>query len=493
MTMAIGNQGSVYDLVAARTRAAPDAPALISGDRRLSYAEALALVDAIAADFAARGVAHGDRVAILSENRIEYILVQLACAKLGAMAACQNWRLAEPELRYCVELVDAGLIVASERYHDTAQRIAGAVPVADIARLGRDGATDSVARPEDGLLIIYTSGTTGLPKAAVISHRAEIARMCALRLDLGISQQDGYIAWPPMFHMGGTEHTLATLMSGGVGVVIDGFDPDAIVDALSAHRIGWLLLVPATIGPLLDRLRARRIGIKGVRAVGCMADLVPAAEIVAITEALDAPFLNTFGATETGMPPLSAGLIPVGTAPDSFAKTLSILADLRLVDEAGQDVPDGATGEAWMRGPTLFSGYWNAPEANASSFRDGWFRMGDLFRKEADGYHFAGRSKYLIKSGGENIYPAEIERILLSDPRVLEAVVVRRPDAKWGEIPVAVVARNDDSFDAETVDQLCRASLAGYKRPRETIFLAFEDFPRNATGKVLREAIEQMI
>jgi fatty-acyl-CoA synthase len=119
--------------------------------------------------------------------------------------------------------------------------------------------------------------------------------------------------------------------------------------------------------------------------------------------------------------------------------------------------------------------------------------MGDLFRKEADGYHFAGRSKYLIKSGGENIYPAEIERILLSDPRVLEAVVVRRPDAKWGEIPVAVVARNDDSFDAETVDQLCRASLAGYKRPRETIFLAFEDFPRNATGKVLREAIEQMI
>jgi acyl-CoA synthetase (AMP-forming)/AMP-acid ligase II len=380
-----------------------------------------------------------------------------------------------------------------QRYHDTAQRIAGAVPLADIARLGRDGTTDSVARPEDGLLIIYTSGTTGLPKAAVISHRAEIARMCALRLDLGISQQDGYIAWPPMFHMGGTEHTLATLMSGGVGVAIDGFDPDAIVDALSAHRIGWLLLVPATIGPLLDRLRARRIGIKGVRAVGCMADLVPAAEIVAITEALDAPFLNTFGATETGMPPLSAGLIPVGTAPDSFAKTLSILADLRLADEAGQDVPDGATGEAWMRGPTLFSGYWNAPEANASSFRDGWFRMGDLFRKEADGYHFAGRSKYLIKSGGENIYPAEIERILLSDPRVLEAVVVRRPDAKWGEIPVAVVARNDDSFDAETVDQLCRASLAGYKRPRETIFLAFEDFPRNATGKVLREAIEQMI
>jgi fatty-acyl-CoA synthase len=224
-----------------------------------------------------------------------------------------------------------------------------------------------------------------------------------------------------------------------------------------------------------------------------MADLVPASEIMAITRALDAPYLNTFGSTETGMPPLSAGLIPVGETPDSFAKSLSMLADLRLVDAAGKDVPDGQTGEAWMRGPTLFSGYWNAPEANAKSFRDGWFLMGDLFRKDAHGYHFAGRSKYLIKSGGENIYPAEIERILLSDPRVSEAIVVKRPDPTWGEVPVAVIARNDDSFTADTVDTLCRAALAGYKRPKDVVFLPLDDFPRNATGKIIREAVETMV
>jgi acyl-CoA synthetase (AMP-forming)/AMP-acid ligase II len=486
---------SVYDLIAARARATPDAPALVQGDRRLDYAAMRARADAIAADLHARGLRRGDRVAIISENRVDYTLVQIACAKLGLIAACQNWRLAPDELRYCIALVAPGLVVASARFADVARDVAGGVDIAAIDALGdgASGETASVAEPEDGLLIIYTSGTTGRPKAAVISHRAEIARMAALRLDLGIAPGDGFVAWAPMFHMGGTEHLLATLMSGGPGIVVDGFDPQAILNALAEFPIGWLILVPATIEPLIAAIREQKPRIRGVRVVGCMADLVPAAVMAEVTRALDAPFLDTFGATETGMPPLSAGLIAPGTAPARLPKKPSVLTELRLCDAQGHDVPDGETGEAWVRGPTLFSGYWNAPDANAEAFAQGWFHMGDLFRRAPDGYEFVGRSKYLIKSGGENIYPAEIERVLLADPRVAEAIVVRKPDPHWGEVPVAVIARADPSLDEAAVIALCRAQLAGFKRPKAVRFLDAAEFPRNVSGKILREAVEAMI
>lgn len=488
-----GAGATVYGLVASRANAVPDALAIVDGDLRLSYRQLLDRVDAFAADFAQRGLGRGDRVALLSENRHEYTVAQLACAKLGLIAACQNWRLSPAELRHCLELVMPSLILASPRYAELANDISGAIPVAPIDTLGAGVPTSCIAEPEDGLLIIYTSGTTGLPKAAVISHRAEIARMCALRLDIGITATEAYVAWAPMFHMGGTEHLLATLMSGGVGIIIDGFDADAIVDALELHAVGWLLLVPATIEPLLERLDARRPTIKGVKAVGCMADLVPSATIAAITRALDAPYLNTFGATETGMPPLSGNLIAVGETPASFPKQLSILTELRLLDGDDLDVADGEPGEACVRGPTVFSGYWNADSVNAEAFRNGWFHMGDLFRRTSEGYEFVGRSKYLIKSGGENIYPAEIERILLADDRVSDAVVVKKPDSHWGEIPVAVIARNNVSLDEAAVLEMCRASLARYKQPKHVHFIEMSEFPRNTTGKIIREQVEKMI
>lgn len=315
MTAQAAARTTVYALIAMRAQATPDAPAIADAGARYSYAELIARADSVAADLAARGLSRGDRVAVISENCCDYTILQLAGAKLGLITACQNWRLAPAELTYCVGLVEPALVVASSRYMDLAKEVAGGVPVAPIDGFGAEGATDCVAEPEDGLFIIYTSGTTGRPKAAVISHRAQVARMSALRLDLGILPGDGYVSWAPMFHIGGTEHLFSTLMSGGPGVIVDGFDADAIIDALETHPIGWLLLVPATIEPLIKRLKERRPTIKGVRAVGCMADLVPLAEINEITQLLNAPFLNSFGATETGMPPLSAGLIPPGPRP----------------------------------------------------------------------------------------------------------------------------------------------------------------------------------
>ncbi|MCA0206910.1 MAG: AMP-binding protein [Proteobacteria bacterium] len=484
---------TVYGLIATRARHTPDALALVEGERRLTYAAMIAQVDAIAAGLHGRGVSRGDRVALLSENRLEYTLTQLAAARIGAMVACLNWRLVEEELAYCIALVDPTLLIASQRYCNLAQAAGAGRAVLPVDGLQTEGHSPFAAEPEDGFIILYTSGTTGRPKGAVISQRAQVARMCALSIDMGLTRGDGFVAWTPMFHVAGSEHLISTLLLGGTGIVLDGFQPDAIIDALEDFRLGWLITVPATTEALLERLKARRPAIKGVKAVGCMADLVPAAVIDEVTTLLGAPWVNSFGATETGMPPLSGDLIAVGTMPRNLAKQPSVLTEIRLVDAEGRDVADGAVGEVWVRGPMVFSGYWNNLKANAEAFDDGWFHMGDLFRRTPEGYDFAGRSKYLIKSGGENIYPAEIERILLADPRVADAIVVRKADAHWGEIPVAVIARHDEALDAAEVQRLCRAVLAGYKCPRQVMFLPLDQLPRNVSGKIQREDIERLV
>jgi fatty-acyl-CoA synthase len=166
---------------------------------------------------------------------------------------------------------------------------------------------------------------------------------------------------------------------------------------------------------------------------------------------------------------------------------------VRLVDADDRDVPDGTPGEAALRGPTLFSGYWNAPETNARDFRGGWFHMGDLFVRRADGsLDFVDRAKYLIKSGGENIYPAEVERVLLAQPEVADAVVVRRRDERWGEVPAAFVALQPGAgVTAEALLRACREQLAGYKVPKEIRFVELASFPRSSTGKIQRHEVER--
>ena len=251
-----------------------------------------------------------------------------------------------------------------------------------------------------------------------------------------------------MFHMGSTDQTLGAMMSGAAVVIIDGFDAEKIVDAIARHRIGWLLLMPGSIEPVVSLLQQKPVTVKSVKVVGAMADLLPTKLIAELSGLIGAPFLNSFGSTETGLAPASATLIPPGVVPLSLSKRQSAMCDVRLVDPDNNEVADGEPGEVSIRGPTVFSGYWNAPETNARDFSGGWFRMGDLFRRNPDNtFDFVDRAKYMIKSGGENVYPAEIERVLLADPRVADAVVVRKRDATWGEVPVAFIARLDETLE----------------------------------------------
>lgn len=494
-------QLTVYGLFRSRVGRAPDDIAIQTRTARLTYADLAARVERLASALTALGVKHGDRVALLSENRQEYAEIQLAAAALGAIVACQNWRQAPAELQHCIDLVEPVLIVTSQRFaatvrslelrdrptivlEETYERL-----LAEAPPLGTLPDVD----PEDGLVILYTSGTTGLPKGALISHRAEIARNAVLRMDMHAKPSDGFIAWAPMFHMGSTDQVLGALMSGATVFIVDGFEAETIVDLMEHHELGWMLLMPGSIEPVVEILQRTGRRPKSIRVAGAMADLVPKHLIAELSRLTGAPYLNSFGSTETGLPPASSCLFAPGTLPDSLSKRKSSMCDLRLVDPDGNDVPDGEPGEAAVRGPTVFSGYWNAPETNARDFRDGWFRMGDLFRRNPDGsYDFVDRAKYMIKSGGENIYPAEIERVLLADPRIRDAIVVRRKDERWGEVPVAFIARTDDSLTEKEVEAICREELAGYKRPKAVHFLRFEDFPRSTTGKIMRHEMEAL-
>jgi len=492
---------TVASLFAARARVHPTRAALEDAERILTYAAVDGRTGQLAAELASLGVAKGERVAILSENRIEYLEVFLAAAKLGAVVACQNCRLAPAELTHCLDLVSPSCILVSPRHEDKLARLGRKEATITLgsdyeARLARHPTAPPLATldPEDPLLILYTSGTTGLPKGAVLSHRAETVRNLVIRAEFGIASEDAFAAWSPLYHMGAAEWSLGALLSGGTVVVVDGFDRVRLAEIVETRALGWLLLMPGMVGAFAEELRRRGSRPRGVKVCGVMADLVPPVEIAEITRLLGAPYANTFGATETGCPPCSSNVIPVGVAPTRLSKEQSPYCEVRLVDPEDHDVPDGSPGELCMRGPTLFSGYWRAPEANAHDFRGGWFHMGDVFVRNPDGtLDFVDRVKYLIKTGGENVYPAEIERVLLQDARVADAAVVRKRDAKWGEIPVAFVARRDESLTADELRARCRAALAGYKQPKEIRFIPFDAFPRSASGKVQRHELEKRL
>lgn len=297
-----------------------------------------------------------------------------------------------------------------------------------------------------------------------------------------------------MFHMSSIELSLSALLLGGRVVISRGHDLDLMCDLLEAGPITNLVLFPGIIDEAIAHLRRRKPRVAGIRKFGALADLVPARQIQELTALLQVPFANTYGSTESGIAPASAGRLPVGDLPVQLGKTESAFCDVRLLDEDGKDVPDGAFGELAMRGPTMFSGYFNAERETSEVFRDGWYHTGDIFARRPDGTpDYVDRKKYLIKSGGENIYPAEIEVAARQHPSVLEAAVVRRASEKWGEVPVLVVASRGGERDRDGLAAHLAASLASYKQPKDILFVEPDFFPRNNTGKILRNALESKI
>jgi fatty-acyl-CoA synthase len=506
------------DLLRKTARMHPNRVAVSGIDGDLTYAELDERSDRLANSLRARGCEPGEStVAVLSENRAETVTLAYACAKIGCLLATLNWRLEREELVHCFNLVSADFLVVSGRFVDRVPWIVddadneptvvgyeGDVdpPFEDLVSDGdpTDPLPDERIDPEQGFVVLNTSGTTGLPKGVVVSHRAILSRVAMITIDYGIDRGDNYPAWGPMFHPAGVTWIALTAVHGGTFYPIDGFDPERIVDVLlkSARPISWLFLVPGVVERLVEHVEERGIEperFPEIRSMGALPDMIEPDRIRRVTETFGAPFQNTYGAAENGHV-ASGNKIPVGVAPDEDAlrKHESPFISVIFVDEEWNET--GADqGEKAVRGPTLCSGYVRNADANREDFRDGWFRTGDIFDRHDDGtYSFVSRRKYLIKPGGENVYPAELEGIISQHDAVSQVIVVRADDPDWGEVPRAVVGVDDpedpDALRTDLMDMIGE-ELARYKLPHYIKFVDPEVFDRSATGKIVRTEVEE--
>lgn len=509
-----GQPLTVGEQLAKQARSSGSAPAIETVDGTTTFEELHRRTDRLGAALLARGYEPGDVLAVVAENRTEYVDLIYTAAKTGLRLATLNWRLAPDELRHCLRLVRADGVFVSSTHDETIDWIresdldpeillldeTGADHVTYDGLLAADEDSAPVAAiepsPEDILAVLNTSGTTGRPKGVAISHRAFVARAQVLTaLGAMTVEKPDFVAWPPMFHIASVDKLLAAGTLGGTVYVVDGPAIDAILDCAEAGEVGWLSMMPSMLDDFVEALAARESDASDLdlRYVGSQPDLIAPDKIAAVSAAFEARFMNTFGATETGLPPATGDSFHPGSVPAShMAKVESPHCDVKLVDEDWNRVPTGEKGEIAVRGPTLCSGYVGNREANESDFQDGWFRTGDVFVRHEDGrLEFVDRRKYLIKSGGENIYPAEIEKAILEHPDVSEAVAVRVPDEKWGEVPKLYVAGPSGATLTPTdVLQFLDGSIARYKFPQYVEIVEQGSFPRSTSGNVERAAVE---
>ncbi len=503
---------TVGDLLRKNARVHDDETAVVDeNDSLLTYGELNNRVNRLGNTLLSQGYSRGDNFAIISENRPEFVEVYYTAAKLGIPLAAINWRLEREAMLHCLGVVDVDLVFVSEDKADAIDWIDESDDLEpEFVRLDTSHSNTSYQgvidkgtneepdpsrdpNPEDIVAVLYTSGTTGLPKGAAISHRAFLARAHAQYAINSTPDRPDVIAWPPMFHMASADPIVSVALTAGTYHTVDGFKIDVVLDKARKDSVGTLPLMPATIQPVLDYIYENDIDAESmdIDYLGSQPDLVAPNKIAEISDLFDAEYINSFGATETGLPPATGNFFDPGEEPDpSMLKTESPLCDVKLVDEDWNNVPVGEPGELAIKGPTLFSGYVGNQEANEADFKNGWFRMGDMFVRREDGnLQFVDRRKYLIKSGGENIYPAEIEKRLMDHPDVNETIAVRVSDETWGEVPKVYVASAGD-LEKEDILDILEGEIAGYKLPHYVEFVDQEDFPRSTSGKIQRRTVE---
>ena len=450
------------------------------------------------------GLRRGARIAVLSETRPEYIETYAACAALGVTVVALNIRLHPDELLHCVGKGQPTLLLASDTLAPIAATLRGraATLVHWTAMGGGEGWLDyetllakaspseppRVAEPEDIHNVLFTSGTTGRPKGAMISQRAAAIRGLRLAQWFRLTENDGFVGWLPLFHCGGDESLYATVMTGGAYATLRKADVETMFRVMARDRLTWTLLLPGVLTDFLHHPRRGDYDLSAFRFAIGYANMMP--DIIAqLTEACRIAFYDAFGQSETSYL-LAHGVSGPGSTP-TLRKLPAPLLDVRIVDDVMNETPEGQPGECVVRGPSVMSGYLDDPQANEEVFHGGWLHTGDLLRREPDGsLVYVDRKRYLIKTGGENVYPAEVEAVLARHPSVQEACVFGVPDSYWGEtIKAVIVLRHGAEATGPEIVAWCRERLASYKRPRFLEFVTADRLPRSATGKLQRHEL----
>lgn len=489
---------------------------------KVTYGELNQRANRLANSLAGLGIARGDRVGILSLNCVEYVEVLFAAAKLGIILVPLNVRLTPGELKYQLNDSGSGVLMVGPEFaglvpglaagtevtrtiylpgsggimaSDASEIPAGAVEVSHSYR--QLVASGSTAEPDgvesitgaEPFLICYTSGTTGKPKGAVLTQQNLTANAINNVLAIDITSRDVSITLLPLFHIGGIGlWTIPTLFSGGTVVIPRRFDPARALAMIEATATSLVFGVPTILKALLECPGFASRDLSSVRMFYSGGAPCPV-ELIEAFHARGHAFGQGYGLTETSPTVFMLDQDDFRRKAGSIGKP-AMLCDVRVADDEGAGVPSGEVGELLIRGMNVFKEYWNLPEATAEALRDGWFHTGDLARTDGEGFFYiAGRKKDLIISGGENIYPIEVEQVLESHPAVAEAAVIGVPHPHWGEVPKAVVVLNPGGrVTAEELAAWCQGKLARYKIPKVVDFAA--QLPRNATGKILKRELK---
>ncbi|MGI6873380.1 AMP-binding protein [Amycolatopsis sp. 3B14] len=478
------HQFTLADVVREHRRSRAHVTALVDGDHRLTYADLDERTDRLAHALLDAGAGPGERVLWLGVNSFRIIELLIACAKTGAMLCPANWRQSSDELKFVLDDLRPAVVVWESGPLDAAL---GPLRSGTTARWVCHNADDGYeawlaeypATPlgldvdEDApVLVLYTAAFDGRPHGAMLSQRALVSHS----LVLGVVRQveEGFVCLDsgPLFHIGTTMFALTTLVFGGTNVVLPTFDPELACRLIERERCQAAMLFPAMIAQLVKANADRRYDLSSLRAAP--GDEAWNAMITPDTSPWGRSFVG-YGQTEV------AGMLTyhgLGTDGAGNVGRPSPLAQVRIVGPDDEEVPDGQVGEIVARGPHVFSGYFDRPELNAAKFRGGWHHTGDLGRREKDGtISFLGPKLRMIKSGGENVYPAEVERALTTHPDVEAVGVIGRPDPVWGQNVVAIVVLADGaSVSEKDLIAHVRTQVASYKKPKTVIFA--EELPR---------------
>jgi fatty-acyl-CoA synthase len=474
--------------------------------QRITYAQLRNRVAATAATLVAMGVKSGSRVAIVSKNRVEHLELMFACARLGALFLPVNWRLAAPEVHYILSDSTPAVVVVEDAFLpllagwrpadvDAASRT---VTIAQLAAAVSDAKTSPVPPQapvdvDDAWIILYTSGTTGNPKGALLPYRQVAFNALNTMVALDLTSKDRTVTYTPLFHTGGL-HVLTTplLSRGGTIVLCDGFDPDKVLQLTSSERCTLLFGVPTTFERMADT-ETFRSGALDVRLALCGGAPCPKS-LIDTWNRRGVTFKQGYGLTECGPNVLNLNAEDVVRKAGSAGRpNLSITAV--VVDDDGHIVRGAGRGELCLGGPCVCLGYWNKPDQTAASFTDGsggipagLLKTGDVVEIDDEGYMtIVDRKKDMFISGGENVYPAEVEKVLSDHPGVRAAAVIGIENAQWGEVGRAYVERKSDDVSAEIVLAFVRERLARYKVPKDVVFM--DALPRNPSGKVQKHLL----
>lgn len=485
---------------ARRARKTPHRTALVHGERSTDYGTLFTRVTRLAHVLRDRGVRRGDRVAYLGPNHPAHLETLFAAGTLGAVFVPLNTRLAGPEIAY--QLADSGAkallfgpshaaLVAGLPGHTDVRTYLGTGAEYEAALAAApDEPIDEPVTPDDTCIIMYTSGTTGRPKGAMLTHGNLTWNAVNVLVDSDLIAGERALVSAPLFHTAGLNMlTLPVLLKGGTCVLVEAFDAEATFDLIARHRITFMFGVPAMFDQIARHPRWAAADLSSLRILTCGGSPVPTPLIAAYQER-GLTFLQGYGMTEA-----SPGTLLLD-AEHAIAKAGSagvphFFSDVRVLRPDLAPVEPGETGEVVVRGPHVMPGYWGLPEETAASFADGWFRSGDAARVDEDGYvYIVDRIKDMIISGGENVYPAEIEDLLLAHPDIAECAVIGVPDDTWGEVPRAVVVpREGTAPDAAEVLASLTGRLAKYKIPKSVVFT--DELPRTASGKLLKARVRR--